>query len=66
MTPLSLAIAGPVSDLIGIRTWYWVAGLICLLLGIGAFFTPLIMNVETNRARETKTPAYPSMHPAGD
>ncbi len=49
MTPLSLAIAGPVSDVIGIRTWYWIAGLLCLLMGVGAFFTPLIMNVEANR-----------------
>jgi MFS transporter, DHA3 family, macrolide efflux protein len=49
MTPLSLVIAGPVSDLIGIRTWYWVAGLLCLLIGIASFFTPLIMNVESNR-----------------
>ncbi|MBI3162015.1 MAG: MFS transporter, partial [Chloroflexi bacterium] len=49
MTPLSLVIAGPVSDAIGIRTWYWIAGLLCLLMGVGSFFTPLIMNVEQNR-----------------
>lgn len=48
MTPLSLAIAGPVSDIIGIRTWYWIAGLICLVMGIGAFLTPVIMEVENN------------------
>jgi DHA3 family macrolide efflux protein-like MFS transporter len=49
MTPLSLIIAGPVSDAIGIRTWYWVAGLLCLLMGIGSFFMPIIMNVEKDR-----------------
>jgi DHA3 family macrolide efflux protein-like MFS transporter len=49
MTPLSLAFAGPVSDVIGIRTWYWVAGIATLLMGIGGFFTPIIMNVEQNR-----------------
>jgi DHA3 family macrolide efflux protein-like MFS transporter len=49
MSPLSLAIAGPVSDIIGIRTWYWLAGLLCLLMGIASFFAPLIMNVESNR-----------------
>jgi DHA3 family macrolide efflux protein-like MFS transporter len=47
MTPIGLAIAGPVSDAIGIRTWYWVAGLACLLMGIGSFFVPVIMNVES-------------------
>jgi MFS transporter, DHA3 family, macrolide efflux protein len=56
MTPISLAIAGPVSDLIGIRTWYWVAGLLCLLMGIAAFFTPVIMNVESNRHGHSKQP----------
>jgi MFS transporter, DHA3 family, macrolide efflux protein len=49
MSPLSLALAGPVSDIIGIRTWYWLAGLICALVGIASFFTPVIMNVESNR-----------------
>ena len=49
MTPLSLMVAGPLSDAIGIRTWFWFGGLICLLMGIGAFFVPAIMNVESNR-----------------
>lgn len=49
MSPLGLIIAGPVSDAVGIRTWYWVAGLISLLMGIGAFFIPIIMNVEKGR-----------------
>jgi DHA3 family macrolide efflux protein-like MFS transporter len=57
MTPLSLIIAGPVSDAIGIRTWYWIAGLVCLLMGIGAFFIPLIMNVEKNHNGMTDSPA---------
>ena len=52
MTPLSLAFAGPLSDIIGIRTWYWVSGLLCILMGIGAFFMPVIMNVENNRNNE--------------
>lgn len=49
MSPLGLIIAGPVSDAVGIRTWYWVAGLLSLLMGIGSFFIPLIMNVEKGR-----------------
>ncbi len=48
MTPLSLAVAGPVSDLVGIRTWYIFGGVVCLLMGAGALFIPAIMNVETN------------------
>jgi len=52
MTPLSLLVAGPVSDAIGIRTWFWFGGIFCILMGIGAFFTPAIMNVENNRNGE--------------
>ncbi len=53
MTPLSLLVAGPVSDAIGIRTWFWFGGIFCLLMGIGGFFVPAIMNMENNRNGET-------------
>jgi DHA3 family macrolide efflux protein-like MFS transporter len=50
MTPLSLAVAGPVSDAIGIQTWYIFGGVVCLLMGAGAFLVPAIMNVESNHS----------------
>lgn len=53
MAPIGLLIAGPVSDLIGIRTWYWIAGLLSLLMGIAGFFIPAVMNVENNHHTET-------------
>jgi MFS transporter, DHA3 family, macrolide efflux protein len=49
MTPIGLLIAGPVSDLIGIRSWYWIAGIVSLLMGLAGFFIPVVMNVENNR-----------------
>ncbi len=52
MSPLGLIIAGPISDWLGIRTWYWVGGGLTLLMGITAFFIPAIMNVENNRKEE--------------
>lgn len=52
MTPIGLMIAGPVSDLIGIRSWYWIAGIVSLLMGIAGFFIPSVMNVEDNHNRE--------------
>jgi DHA3 family macrolide efflux protein-like MFS transporter len=48
MTPLSLAVAGPVSDLVGIRAWYIFGGVACLLMGIAALFVPAIMQVESH------------------
>jgi MFS transporter, DHA3 family, macrolide efflux protein len=49
MMPLSLLIAGPVSDWLGIRTWFLFAGIVCILLTILAFFIPAILNIEQNQ-----------------
>jgi len=49
MTPLSLLVAGPISDWLGIQVWYWIGGSLCLLMGLGGFFIPVIMNIENNR-----------------
>ncbi|MGQ9553674.1 MAG: MFS transporter [Anaerolineae bacterium] len=46
MSPLSLAIAGPVADVLGVRFWYILAGVICLLMGTGGLFWPALMHVE--------------------
>jgi DHA3 family macrolide efflux protein-like MFS transporter len=50
MTPLSLAVAGPLSDWIGIRSWYIFGGVVCLLVGAGAFLVPAVINVEDQRS----------------
>jgi len=49
ISPLGLLLAGPLSDWLGIRVWFWAGGLICLLIGVLAFFIPTIMNVESNQ-----------------
>jgi DHA3 family macrolide efflux protein-like MFS transporter len=48
MSPLSMMIAGPVADMLGIRIWYVMAGVVCVLLGVGAFFVPAIVHLEDN------------------
>jgi DHA3 family macrolide efflux protein-like MFS transporter len=53
MAPLGLLIAGPVSDWIGVRSWYWIAGIVSLLIGVIGFFIPAVMNVENNHEVET-------------
>ena len=47
--PLSLAVAGPIADLVGVRPWYVVGGAVSVIMGLGAFFVPVIVNVEQNR-----------------
>jgi DHA3 family macrolide efflux protein-like MFS transporter len=49
-TPLSLAIAGPLADAVGVRALYVVGGIAQVILGIGGFFVPAIMSVENNNA----------------
>lgn len=48
MTPLSLAVAGPLADILGIQFWYIVGGITMLVMGIGAFFVPAIVHLEHN------------------
>ena len=55
MMPLSLLIAGPVADALGVRVWYVVGGLACTAIGLVAFFVPAIMNVEQNGHDQTES-----------
>jgi MFS transporter, DHA3 family, macrolide efflux protein len=48
MMPLSLLIAGPISDRFGIRFWYIFGGTVCILMVIAATFNSAIMNIENN------------------
>ena len=44
--PIGLAIAGPLSDSVGVRTWYFSGGLITVLVAVGALYVPAIMTIE--------------------
>jgi DHA3 family macrolide efflux protein-like MFS transporter len=46
MSPLGLLIAGPVSDLIGIRSWFLIAGLVTAFMGFFGFTLPAVMHLE--------------------
>jgi len=53
MMPLSLLIAGPVTDATSYQTWFWVAGVSTLLIAIGGFFIPAIFNIEESHHKNT-------------
>jgi DHA3 family macrolide efflux protein-like MFS transporter len=63
MMPLSLAVAGPVSDVIGVRAWYVGGGAIFALLGVAAFLIPSIQGLE--QGGEQRTALEPVPEPAG-
>ncbi|MBE0670518.1 MAG: MFS transporter [Anaerolineales bacterium] len=48
MMPLGLIIAGPVTDATSYQTWFWIAGILNLVIGAGSFFIPAIINIESN------------------
>jgi len=50
MTPVRLAIAGPVSDALGVQIWFWIGGTAMVSIGIISFFTPAVMQIEERTA----------------
>jgi DHA3 family macrolide efflux protein-like MFS transporter len=46
MMPVSMLIAAPVAEWIGIRGWLMFGAAGCLVIGLGGFFIPSLMNIE--------------------
>lgn len=46
MTPIGLAMAGPITDHVGVPIWFLIGGLTMAVMGAGAFFVPAIVNLE--------------------
>ena len=60
MSPLSLAVAGPLADKFGIPIWYIIAGVACILIGAFSFVIKPVMRVEDEKDRQnTQVPALP-------
>lgn len=49
MMPLSLLVAGPIADWLGVRVWYVFGGSVCVLMILAALFIPPILNIEQNQ-----------------
>ncbi len=56
MTPLSLAVAGPVADAVGINSWYIVGGLSCLAIAAGGALLPPVLHIEEHEQGEATAP----------
>ena len=46
IAPLSLAIAGPLAEVLGVRFWYVVGGVVCIVMGSLALVIPSVVNAE--------------------
>lgn len=52
MASLGLAIAGPVTDILGPQTWYLIAGMAAVTVGVDGFFIPALMQIEQGPSLE--------------
>jgi len=60
MTPIGLALAAPVADLLGVRTWYAAGGVACILMGAVGFLVPAIARIERSPGRPERAPCRPA------
>jgi DHA3 family macrolide efflux protein-like MFS transporter len=52
MTPLGLAIAGPVADTLGVNIWFIVGGIVTAVMGLAGFLIPAVVNIEDGRQHQ--------------
>jgi len=46
VTPIGLAFAGPLADVVGVQPWFIIAGVVTAVMGMAAFFVPSVMRIE--------------------
>jgi DHA3 family macrolide efflux protein-like MFS transporter len=55
MMPLSLALAGPIGDWVGVRSWYFVGGLACVVMAAAALTRRELRDCGTEAMRSDGT-----------
>lgn len=56
MMPLGLLLAGPLAEVLGVRTWFLIGGGACILMGGLGWFMPALLALE-DRAAASAAPA---------
>jgi len=64
MSPLSLAVAGPLADTLGIPIWYIIAGVACILMGVVSFAIKPVMQLEASKT--DRQPVVPPVMESSD
>lgn len=60
-SPLGLAISAPVADTLGVRFWFYIAGIACAAMGLLGFMLAPLRNLENDMKSEM--PAIPDAIP---
>jgi len=66
MSPLGLMIAGPLSDVVGVRVWFIVGGIATVVMGVACFFIPAAVHVEDGRQAAESQPPVETQPPADE
>ncbi|MBN2044610.1 MAG: MFS transporter [Anaerolineales bacterium] len=69
MSPIGLAIAGPVADLLSIQAWFIIAGCFTIGMAVAGRLLPAVWNIENNNTNgevENPVPATPIPEAAMD
>jgi DHA3 family macrolide efflux protein-like MFS transporter len=56
MMPISMLIAAPVAEWIGIRGWLLFGAVGCFVMGIAGFFIPALVHLEDSKIEKTSQP----------
>jgi DHA3 family macrolide efflux protein-like MFS transporter len=48
MTPIGLAIGGPVVETFGVMSWFLIGGTVAMIVGIGGLFVPALRRMEAD------------------
>ncbi len=59
MMPLSLLLAGPLADVVGVRTWYVLGGVICVVIAVACIAVRPLMEIERNGHTQAAADALP-------
>jgi len=51
MMPISMVIAAPAAEWVGVRGWLAFGAIGCLVIGVVGFFTPSLVHIEDNRGK---------------
>ncbi|GAB4497672.1 MAG: MFS transporter [Anaerolineales bacterium] len=66
MTPLGLLIAGPLSDWLDIRIWFWVAGVITLGMAVSGLFNRDLLSLEQEKPAQESSLSAAVVETTGD
>jgi DHA3 family macrolide efflux protein-like MFS transporter len=55
MSPLGMLVAAPVAEQFGIRAWFLLGGISCILLAIVGLLVPAVVHIEDNRTSQVFT-----------